>query len=627
MVQHYRRPKNTHRDSTKPPPPITKADTPTHKTNLQKNHQHPWLRRPPITEIQQSITKQEQKKEAPHKPKKEPQPTNTTNKPKQQQHPKQQTNQDNQGKTQPSKKNNIITTQKKTAQNQKRTQQVNTNTIQKKKTENNRKTHTSTKGTNMTITIKKEKLQVTKQPEKTTNNKRTNKQTNTNNKKSGKQTNNKKSRKPKDIRNYFTNNSIHASNIDKEEKNQTTKHISNRKQTKKNKTNTTSSTTKINTTKAPPNKRQNKEKHKEINTTKTTQKPTETDKPPINKHKQQHEQQKQKSNKQKTIPTQLDKRKYKKRKQSQLKHKQEPIMIPIQTITSSSSANIWKCPLCKNNNPNHTTTCAKCKSKITKTSQIQATTTNKITMIDHQAPTKDTRAPKTPQKSHKKHKEKEKRKRNKNEITISLNKEKIRINKADVQDLLTPGELVKGHILQTILKQAQITHPTNRVWIAPAALINTCITPKNQPLKTRWTAEENITIQPYKTNRVLKTRHMRQNTPPPKEITAIIINNTIHYAWAEINHQTKTIQIHDSASKTDYINRAAITKVITKFLHKWTKEKRKWHVLKPDPNYPQQTNADCAIYTCKENTKTNKAQRQTIHRQGAKNTRTHNKYK
>ena len=149
IVQHYRRPKNTHRDSTKPPPPITKADTPTHKTNLQKNHQHPWLRRPPIKEIKQSITTQEQKNEVTNEVETVPQPTKTNNKPKQPKQPKKQatTNQDSQGKTQPRKGNKIITAQKKATQHQKRIQRVKTNT--KLKTKNNRRKHAPTKGTNM----------------------------------------------------------------------------------------------------------------------------------------------------------------------------------------------------------------------------------------------------------------------------------------------------------------------------------------------------------------------------------------------------------------------------------------------------------------------------------------------
>ena len=64
-VHHFTRPANSHRDSSKEPPPITKADKQTGTTSLQRNHQHPWLQRPSIQEIKQSLKTQDKISEPP----------------------------------------------------------------------------------------------------------------------------------------------------------------------------------------------------------------------------------------------------------------------------------------------------------------------------------------------------------------------------------------------------------------------------------------------------------------------------------------------------------------------------------------------------------------------------------
>lgn len=251
----------------------------------------------------------------------------------------------------------------------------------------------------------------------------------------------------------------------------------------------------------------------------------------------------------------VDKRKYKKRTHKSLY--QSTIKFTAASITSSSSAKIRECPVCNTNNPSYNNTCIKCQGEIklqTKANHNKIKTeTNRTNINQHSTEKKKTTT--KPQEPITKHKKQDKRKRDKN-VLINIQEEQITLNRTYVLDLKTPGTFVKGNIIQTLLKQAQQVNPTNKIWIAPAALINVCITHKNQPLKTKWTSTEQISIQPYKTNRFLNRPIMRRNTPPTKEITAIIINKQHRIGLKQPNNHKHTkgniTQVNTGKQKNNY---------------------------------------------------------------------------
>ena len=187
---------------------------------------------------------------------------------------------------------------------------------------------------------------------------------------------------------------------------------------KQNKTKTTNRTIKTDTTHTPTTTHDKK----------TTQK---------QKQKKSHQKQKKKETKgnrntnanitshnqkraQGTKPTnKIDKRKYKKGTHKNLY--QSTIKFTATSITSSSSAKIWECPVCKTNNPNHNNTCTKCQGEIKlqtkhKKTQKETNTTNlnQHNKEENQTTTK-------PQAPITKHKKQDKRKRD-NNIRINIQK-------------------------------------------------------------------------------------------------------------------------------------------------------------------------------------------------------------